>query len=347
MKMFFLMASLCLMMLYFTTANESFADVYYHKIENGKHIYTNLRPSDKGYNKFQTSSPSKSAVKPETDLEPVRVNNSHYSENYDDLINLYSEKYNLDPLLVKSIIKVESNFNPNAVSPKGATGLMQLMPGTAKMLGVRNSYNVNQNISGGTMYFRKLMDMFDSDLKLALAGYNAGENAVIKYGYNIPPYKETRHYVKKVLNHYRHLKDTTPSNTKPKIQVAFAREEKKDEKKVSFSYKETLKETGRKFQAQSNAGQPADTPAIQKPVKVEFHYSVQVASYKNFNDALRMKDKLETENKDVFIEKSSIPGSGEWFRVKVGQFTTKDNAMIFAERFKEINPDFRTAYVTN
>ncbi|NIP30274.1 MAG: transglycosylase SLT domain-containing protein, partial [Candidatus Dadabacteria bacterium] len=177
----------------------SYADVYYHKKVDGKHVYTNLRPSDKGYKKIYTST-----SRPRYSSQ--NYGSKWYSRNYDDLINYYSNVYNLDPELVKAIIKVESNFNSGAVSSKGAIGLMQLMPGTAKDQGVRNPLSPTQNISGGTKYLRKLLDMFNGDLKLALAGYNAGENAVIRYGRSIPPYPETQNYVHKVLYHYSHLK---------------------------------------------------------------------------------------------------------------------------------------------
>ena len=346
MKKIYLAVLTVFFMLFYVSVPESGADVYYHKKENGKNIYTNIKPYERGYEEYYRSPGSSRKSKHEkTESTPV-VNGPNYSANYDELINMYADKHALDPLLVKAIIKVESNFNPNAVSPKGATGLMQLMPGTAKMLGVKNSYNVNQNISGGTSYFRKLMDMFDSDTKLALAGYNAGENAVIKYGYSIPPYRETQNYVKKVMHHYKHLSNSTPAKKEPRLQVKFAgrKEEQQKENRVSFSYRESLKETGRKFSKTEKSPHNKDHA---QPVQVEYHYSVQVASFQNFEEAFMMKEQLDNDNKDVFIERTTIPGQGEWFRVKVGQFTTKDKAMVFADRFREINPDFKTAYVTN
>jgi soluble lytic murein transglycosylase-like protein len=98
---------------------------------------------------------------------------------------------------------VESNFDEKAKSPKGAMGYMQLMPKTAKRFGVIDITDPRQNIRGGTEYLRYLIDLFNQDISLALAGYNAGENAVVKYDYSIPPYKETENYVKKVMKHYR------------------------------------------------------------------------------------------------------------------------------------------------
>ena len=120
---------------------------------------------------------------------------------YDPLIYFYADKYNLDPAFVKAVIEAESNFNPNDVSCKGAVGLMQLMPRTADGLKV-NPNNVEENIEGGTKYLNYMYEKF-GDSKLALAGYNAGPNAVKKYGKKIPPYKETQNYVEKVLQNYQ------------------------------------------------------------------------------------------------------------------------------------------------
>lgn len=121
--------------------------------------------------------------------------------SYDDLITRTSEKYKVDPALVKAVIKAESNFNHKAVSPVGAKGLMQLMPSTAAALQVKDSFHPENNIDGGVRYLRYLMNLFNGNLPLVLAAYNAGENAVIRYNYSIPPYRETQTYVKRVLNY--------------------------------------------------------------------------------------------------------------------------------------------------
>lgn len=120
---------------------------------------------------------------------------------YDVMISKAAEKYKVDPALVKAIIKTESNFNHKAVSPKGAQGLMQLMPRTAHALQVEDSFKPENNIEGGVRYLRYLLNLFEGNTVLALAAYNAGENAVIKYGRTIPPYRETVNYVQRVLDH--------------------------------------------------------------------------------------------------------------------------------------------------
>lgn len=118
-----------------------------------------------------------------------------------------SRKYGIDPLLIYAQMHQESSFKLKALSHKGASGLMQLMPGTARRLGVTNIYDPKQNIEGGVKYMRMLLDMFGQDMNLALAGYNAGEGAVMKYGYQIPPYNETREYVRRISARYASISD--------------------------------------------------------------------------------------------------------------------------------------------
>ncbi|HEY7535812.1 MAG TPA: transglycosylase SLT domain-containing protein [Thermodesulfobacteriota bacterium] len=125
---------------------------------------------------------------------------------YENEIQSTSKKYGVDPDLVKAVIKVESNFNPSAISSKNAMGIMQLVPATAKDYEVANPFDPKDNIDGGVRVLRDLMDYFNNNLKLALAAYNAGRGAVIKYGFKIPPYIETINYVEKVLGHYNLLK---------------------------------------------------------------------------------------------------------------------------------------------
>jgi soluble lytic murein transglycosylase-like protein len=119
---------------------------------------------------------------------------------YDNLIIKASEKHNVEPALIKAIIKAESNFNHRAVSRKGARGLMQLMPATASSLQVQDSFQPENNIEGGVRYLRYLLNYFNGNLPFALAAYNAGENAVIRHR-GIPPYRETQMYVQRVLSY--------------------------------------------------------------------------------------------------------------------------------------------------
>jgi soluble lytic murein transglycosylase-like protein len=117
------------------------------------------------------------------------------------------KRNSVDPLLLYAIMHQESTFKPRAMSNKGARGLMQLMPGTASRFGVGNIWDPKQNIEGGTRYMRFLLDKFDGDVRLALAGYNAGEGAVIKYGYQVPPYSETQEYVRRISKRYDLIRD--------------------------------------------------------------------------------------------------------------------------------------------
>jgi soluble lytic murein transglycosylase-like protein len=120
----------------------------------------------------------------------------------DNLIRHYGAQHGVDPFLIYCLMSQESSFVTSAMSPKGAQGLMQLMPGTAARYGVTNPYDVAQNIQGGTRYLKDLLKMFNGRVDLALAGYNAGEGAVMKYGKQIPPYDETRNYVRLILKRY-------------------------------------------------------------------------------------------------------------------------------------------------
>jgi soluble lytic murein transglycosylase-like protein len=122
---------------------------------------------------------------------------------YDAIVDEVSRTYGLKSALLHAVISVESRYNPRAVSRKGAVGLMQLMPHTAQRYGVADAFDPRQNLDGGARYLRDLLRMFDNNLSLALAAYNAGEQAVMKHGKRIPPYGETQRYVPLVLDFYK------------------------------------------------------------------------------------------------------------------------------------------------
>jgi soluble lytic murein transglycosylase-like protein len=119
-------------------------------------------------------------------------------EKLKEVIAESARKYDIPEKLLSAVIKVESNFNPRAVSSEGARGLMQLMPATARQLGVKNSFDIQQNVDAGSRYLKDMLDRYDGRIDLALAAYNAGPGAVDRYG-GIPPYRETKGYVKKVM----------------------------------------------------------------------------------------------------------------------------------------------------
>lgn len=143
---------------------------------------------------------------------PARYTDSQIHE----LVRLYCNKYGLDESLIHAMIHVESRGNPNVVSSKGASGLMQLMPGTAKDMGVRNIFDPAENIAGGTQFFAKLLDLFHGNVSLALAGYNAGPENVKKYD-GIPPFKETQNYVRNVLEKWKQYAGNGNSIQYPKM----------------------------------------------------------------------------------------------------------------------------------
>ncbi len=186
-------------------AAEAQADIYKFVDENNVVHFTNM-PNDPRYKLFwrERKSSSPAAVNPVSGAlgAQARANRARFTP----IIESAAHTYKVDPALLHAVILAESAYNPNAVSPKGATGLMQLMPGTAKRYGVTNIYDPSDNIHGGTRYLRDLLRMFNNNIHLAVAAYNAGENAVINRGNKIPPYPETRNYVSKVTAFYQYNK---------------------------------------------------------------------------------------------------------------------------------------------
>ncbi len=169
----------------------SLADIYSFTDKDGVIHFTNV-PTDSRF---------KLIIK-ETDIDDYR------SLDYMSLISKISKKYRVDDALIRAIIKVESDFNPRAVSKAGAKGLMQLMPETAKDLGVENIFNPEENVEGGVKYLKSLIFRFEDNLPLAIAAYHAGGGAVKKYN-AIPPFDSTQKFVKKVLNYFEKYKNSS------------------------------------------------------------------------------------------------------------------------------------------
>jgi soluble lytic murein transglycosylase-like protein len=184
--------------------------LYSYLDENGTRVFTNIAPTSPVADLKITGEVP--APPPAPAPAPTPAPSNSKSEAYDSIIEKYASDYHLDPSLIKSIIATESGFNPKAVSPKGARGLMQLMPATAEQLGVSNSFDPEQNIQAGVKHLRSLMDSFNDDISLSLAAYNAGETRVQRLG-KIPPIKETQNYVQSVTKLYE------KSKSEPKQQA--------------------------------------------------------------------------------------------------------------------------------
>ena len=174
-----------------TAVNFAHADIYKYVDKEGVLHLTNT-PTDHNAKYVMILREKRILFQPNLDVN-----------KYDGLITKAANKFKLDSALIKAVIKAESNFNHRAVSRVGAQGLMQLMPKTASDLKVEDSFHPEKNIEGGARYLRYLLNTYKGDLTLALAAYNAGEKAVAKYNYNVPPYRETQNYVKRVFSFYK------------------------------------------------------------------------------------------------------------------------------------------------
>lgn len=178
----------------FLCAMNSSAGIYRYVDENGVIHFTNC-PRDPKFKLYIRESHD----------DVGNENSGSYvkdSAQYDSLITEFSKKYQVDFALIKAIIRAESGFNPFAVSRKGAKGLMQLMPETASRMNVSDVFNPRENIEGGVHHFKNLLSLFDNDIRLSLAAYNAGENLIADLR-SIPPYRETVDYIRKVLGYYQ------------------------------------------------------------------------------------------------------------------------------------------------
>lgn len=174
------------------------ADIYVMEGADGAILLSNV-PADPRYTVLIAAPPSAPPSRESAKVGPAPASKGRY----DRLVDEAARGQGLESALVHAVISVESRYDPRAVSPKGAAGLMQLMPGTARRYGAADVFDPAQNLGAGTRYLRDLWTLFGGDLELVLAAFNAGENAVLKYGGRIPPYRETQRYVPRVLDYYR------------------------------------------------------------------------------------------------------------------------------------------------
>ena len=186
-----------------SVAAPAFADIYSFKDEKGVVHFTNINGLDKRYKLIRKEDGS--PLNPSNYAAKVFMPSQEDIQKYANIIQTASQAYGVEPSLVHAVISAESAYNQNAISRTGAMGLMQLMPDTARRYGVQNMMDPTENIHGGVRYLRDLLAMFKGRVDLAIAAYNAGENAVIRYGHKIPPYAETRTYVPRVLGFYRNF----------------------------------------------------------------------------------------------------------------------------------------------
>lgn len=188
------MKLLKVVLLLLTVSSIVSADIYKRVALDGRVYYTDRPEKGLGF-KLIIRTPPKTYTR---DLKFMAGNKIKYN----DLIARAAAKHQMDPKLLHAVIQAESAYNAHAISSAGAVGLMQLMPDTARRYGVTDRHDAEQNVDGGTRYLKDLLAMFNSNLKLAVAGYNAGEGAVMKFNNSVPPYPETQNYVQHVLSLY-------------------------------------------------------------------------------------------------------------------------------------------------
>jgi hypothetical protein len=199
----------------FSAARPAQADIFSYKDERGVVHFTNINPNDKRWKMVRKEEGALSNGNPivggNRGIGGLFMPASADILKYSTLIETASRTHGVDANLIHAVITAESGYNARALSRAGAQGLMQLMPDTARRYGVQNSWDPADNINGGVKYLKDLLQMFEGNLELAVAAYNAGENAVIRHGRKIPPYAETVHYVPKVLGFYKKFQTTRKS----------------------------------------------------------------------------------------------------------------------------------------
>lgn len=190
------------LLLVYGLAFPAWADIYAYTDADGAVSLSNV-PTDERYTVF-IAAPQQAgaAAAPAAAARKLRAGLAEKA-GYNQVVEEVSRTHGLESALLHAVISVESSYNPKAVSSKGAAGLMQLMPQTAKRYGVADSFDPRENLNGGARYLKDLLRMFNNDTRLALAAYNAGEHAVMKYGNRIPPYRETLRYVPRVMDFYQ------------------------------------------------------------------------------------------------------------------------------------------------
>ncbi len=183
-------------------AQPAMADIFMFKDDKGVVHFTNIPTGDKRFRmvRKEAGTPPLTAA---AGMPQVLMPREESIRLFAPIIESASRTHGVDAALVHAVISAESGYNPGAVSRAGARGIMQLMPDTARRFGVQNIMDPSDNIHGGVRYLRELMKLFNGNMELAVAAYNAGENAVIRHGHRVPPYAETVHYVPKVLGFYR------------------------------------------------------------------------------------------------------------------------------------------------
>ncbi len=186
------------------------ADIYRYVDANGVEHYTNIQPSTRGWQRVVHSSGASVARGPRTRVAAMRPPDPDRMKRYDGFIREAALVYRLPEAFLRAVMRVESNFYPDAVSNRGAMGLMQLMPGTAASMGVLDAFDPRQNVLGGARFLRVLANSYGGDLVRTIAAYNAGPGAVQRYD-GIPPYAETRRYVQRVLTHYYEYRSGEPA----------------------------------------------------------------------------------------------------------------------------------------